>query len=68
MKTMENNQIMDKYVYDWLADMKITFERIADSLEILAEEHQSSLIKNIELNENGILLNYNMDIENENLK
>lgn len=59
---------MDKYVYDWLADMKITFERIADALEILAEEHQSSSIKNISLDENGILLNYNIDITDENLK
>lgn len=59
---------MDKYIYDWLADMKITFERIADSLEILAEEHQFSSIKNIELDENGITLNYNIDITDENLK
>lgn len=58
---------MDKYVYDWLADMKITFERIADSLEILAETHQSS-IKNINLDENGITLNYSIDIEDKNLK
>lgn len=58
---------MDKYVYDWLADMKITFERIADSLEILAA-NQSPSIKNINLDENGITLNYNIDIENENLK
>ena len=59
---------MDKYVYDWLADMKITFERIADSLEILAEAYQSSSIKNINLDENGITLNYNINTEDENLK
>lgn len=59
---------MDEYVYDWLSDMRFTFERIADSLEILAEAHKSSSIKNINLDENGITLNYNMDITNENLK
>ncbi len=58
---------MDKYVYDWLADMKITFERIADSLEILAEKHQSS-IKDITLSEGGIRVNYKINTENENLK
>lgn len=59
---------MDKYLYDWLADMKITFERIADSLEILAEAHKSSSIKNINLDENGITFYYNIDITDENLK
>lgn len=59
---------MDKYVYDWLADMKITFERIADSLEILAEARQSSAIKNIILSEEGVRLNYKINTEDENLK
>lgn len=59
---------MDKYVYDWLADMKIIFERIADSLEILAEVHQSSSIKDITFNEDGIQIDYKINIENENLK
>ena len=59
---------MDKYVYDWLADMKITFERIADSLEILAEVHQSSSVDNITLNNDGVQINYKTNVENENLK
>lgn len=59
---------MDKYIYDWLADMKITFERIADSLEILAEAHRSSSINNITFNEDGVQINYKTNIENENLK
>lgn len=59
---------MDKYVYDWLADMKITFERIADSLEIIAEAKRNSVLKNITLTEGDITLNYGYDSENENLK
>lgn len=58
---------MDKYVYDWLADMKITFERIADSLEVIATMQNSS-IKNIIFNEDGMRINYGIDITNENLK
>jgi hypothetical protein len=65
---MENKQIMDKYVYDWLADMKITFERIADSLEIIAEAKRNSVLKNITLTEGDVTLNYGYDSENENLK
>jgi hypothetical protein len=65
---MENKQIMDKYVYDWLADMKITFERIADSLEIIAEAKRNSVLKNITLTEGDVTLNYGYDGENENLK
>jgi len=59
---------MDKYVYDWLADMKITFERIADSLEIIAEAKRNSVLKNITLTEGDVTLNYGYDSENENLK
>lgn len=58
---------MDKYIYDWLADMKITFERIADSLEIIATMQNSS-IRNVTFNEDGMRINYGIDIENENLK
>lgn len=58
---------MDKYVYDWLADMKITFERIADSLEVIATMQNSS-IKNITFNEDGMRINYGIDITDENLK
>lgn len=59
---------MDKYVYDWLADMKITFERIADSLEILAAANQFSSVDNIALNNDGVQINYKTNVEDENLK
>lgn len=59
---------MDKYVYDWLADMKITFERIADSLEIIAEAKRDSVLNNIIVTEDGATFNYGYDSENKNLK